>query len=88
MSDGSGIGKTTIKMRKRHFREALERKVRALAMRGAHQTREKPKTCFEERVRGVTVDEPYRFEPFAVHAVNQPGDGDRQAKEDEPNPDT
>ena len=34
-----------------------------------------------------TIDEPYRFEPFAVPALNQSGDGDRQAEDDEPNPD-
>ena len=75
-------------MRKMHFREALQRIVKALVMRGAHQTRGKPKTCYEEcTLHGVAVDEPYWFEPFTVPAVNQPGDGDRQAEDDEPNPD-
>ena len=38
----------------------------------------------EVEVRGA---EPYRFEPLATPAVDQPGDGDRQAEDDEPNPD-
>ena len=31
--------------------------------------------------------DPYRFEPLAAPAVDQPGYGDRQAEDDEPNPD-
>ena len=38
----------------------------------------------EVEVRGA---EPYRFEPLAAPAVDQPGDGDRQAEDGEPNPD-